>query len=72
MSALFALLLAAQPQELLKAELVRVEKGSALALTFKYPVSRRSLPVVPKGRRLTVKLPVSAPCLLYTSDAADE
>ncbi len=61
MSALFALVLAAQPQELLRAELVRVEKGSALVLTFKNPVGRRSLPVVPNGRRITVKLPVPAP-----------
>ncbi|HBU49419.1 MAG TPA: hypothetical protein DEB46_14025 [Myxococcales bacterium] len=64
MSALLALALAAQPQELLKAELVRVEKGSALVLTFKNAVGRRSLPVVPKGRRISIKLPVAAPAHL--------
>ena len=64
MSALFLLALTAQPQGLLKAELVRVEKGSALVLTFKNAVGRRSLPVVPNGRRITVKLPVAAPAHL--------
>lgn len=64
MSALLLLALTAQPQALLKAELVRVEKGSALVLTFKKAVGRRSLPVVPNGRRITVKLPVAAPAHL--------
>lgn len=64
MTALFALVLAASPQQLLKAELVRVDKGSAVVLTFKKPVDRRSIPVVPNGNRLTLKLPVAAPAHL--------